>query len=176
MDVTPLESDDVYRFTLYRTYRIHRVIDENGTELPFTQDGDYFTITPDQATKKITVEYKGYSPMFYSNRQGICLPGCFPYYPWAGYKQIYYATPDAESELVSFIPRTDLPEASFSVSLSSKYPVFTNMGISRSKEPISGTANALSLMSGMLETQELSGYDMISCWAQSDFFLSLIHI
>lgn len=170
MDVTPLESDDVYRFTLYRTYRIHRVINENGTELPFTQDGDYFTITPDEATKKITVEYKGYSPMFYSNRQGICLPGCFPYYPWAGYKQIYYATPDAESGLVSFIPRADLPEASFSVSLSSKYPVFTNMGISRSKEPISGTANALSLMSGMLETQELSGYDMISCWAQSEFF------
>jgi hypothetical protein len=170
MDVTSLESYDVYRFTLYHSYKIHRVFNENGTNLSFSQEGDYFTVTPDEEAKKITVEYEGYSPMFYSNSQGICLPGCFPYYPWAGYKQIYYATPDAESGLVSFIPRTDLPETSYSVSLSSKYPVYSNMGRFQSTEPLSGNTNALTLMEGMLEEQESSGYDMVSCWTQPEFF------
>ena len=169
MDVTPLASSDTYKFTLYRTYIIHRVFDETGQDLPFSQNGDYFTVTPDSDIKTINVEYEGYSPTFYSNKQGVCLPGCFPYYPWAGYKQIYYATPDAEAGLVSFIPRTDLPGTSYSVKVAGNYPIYSNLGSFRSEESISGTTNALSLIGGMLDQQKLRGYNMISTWAQPDF-------
>ena len=53
----------------------------------------------------MTVEYGGSSSMFYSGSQGVCLPGCFPYYPWAGYRKVFYAEPDDGSEgCLSFIP------------------------------------------------------------------------
>ncbi len=169
MEVTPLTSSDVYRFTLYRTYKINRVFDDNGKDLSFSQSGDYFTVTPDSDVKTINVEYEGYSPMFYSNKQGVCLPGSFPYYPWAGYKQIYYATPDAEAGLVSFIPRTDLPETSYSVKVAGNYPIYSNLGPVRSEESVHGTASTFSLVGGMLDQQKSKGYNMVTTWAQPNF-------
>jgi len=35
--------------------------------------------------------YEGYSPVYFSNIQGVLLPGFFPYYPKEGYHPVYYA-------------------------------------------------------------------------------------
>ena len=92
-----------------------KVTDETGDALPFTREGDYLTVTPQGELSSLTVEYAGSSPMFYSGSQGVCLPGCFPYYPWAGYRKIFYGEPGDETRLLAFIPRTDLPESEFAV-------------------------------------------------------------
>ena len=104
-----------YPFTLYHGYQVAKVTDETGDALPFTREGDYLTVTPQGELSSLTVEYAGSSPMFYSGSQGVCLPGCFPYYPWAGYRKIFYGEPGDETRLLAFIPRTDLPESEFAV-------------------------------------------------------------
>ena len=88
-----------------------------ATPCPSPGRGDYLTVTPQGELSSLTVEYAGSSPMFYSGSQGVCLPGCFPYYPWAGYRKIFYAEPDDGIGLSSFIPRTDLPQSDFTVTV-----------------------------------------------------------
>ena len=149
-----------YPFTLYHGYQVTRVTDENGAALPFTREGDYLTVTPVGPLSSLTVEYAGSSPMFYSGSQGACLPGCFPYYPWAGYRKIFYGEPGDETRLLAFIPRTDLPESEFAVKVTGGKNV--QVSLPESDGAYRGRANGLSLMGGLLEARELGPYRLVT--------------
>lgn len=149
-----------YPFTLYHGYRVAKVTDETGDALPFTQEGDYLTVTPQGELPSLTVEYAGSSPMFYSGSQGVCLPGCFPYYPWAGYRKIFYAEPDDGIGLSSFIPRTDLPESDFTVTVTGGKDL--QASLPEVDGTYQGTANGFSLMGGLLESEESGPYRLVT--------------
>ena len=137
-----------------------RVTDENGAALPFTREGDYLTVTPAGPLPSLSVEYAGSSPMFYSGSQGACLPGCFPYYPWAGYRKIFYGEPGDETRLLAFIPRTDLPESEFAVKVTGGKNV--QASLPEAGGAYRGRANGLSLMGGLLEARELGPYRLVT--------------
>lgn len=80
-----------YNFTLYHGYHIQEVFDQHGNPLLFNQDGDYLMIDNNSAldVSLFKIKYTGYSNTFYSNSQGIYLSGAFPYYPKAGFYNLY---------------------------------------------------------------------------------------
>ena len=149
-----------YPFTLYHGYQVAKVTDETGDALPFTREGDYLTVTPQGELSSLTVEYAGSSPMFYSGSQGVCLPGCFPYYPWAGYRKIFYAEPDDGIGLSSFIPRTDLPQSDFTVTVTGGKNL--QASLPKVDGTYQGTANGFSLMGGLLESEESGPYRLVT--------------
>ena len=91
--LTVSESISEYRFTLYHGYKITDVKNQVGDHLIFTQNGDYFTVYSDSDVSQLYIEYSGFSPKFYSNSQGVVLPGFFPYYPHSGFKNIFNIDP-----------------------------------------------------------------------------------
>ncbi|WP_244468908.1 hypothetical protein [Clostridium botulinum] len=80
-----------YKFTLYRNYKIKKVLGKNNETLEYKRDGDYLEVINPTNNKlnEIRIVYSGSSPVFYSNCQGVLLPGYFPYYPTEGYKRMY---------------------------------------------------------------------------------------
>ncbi len=86
IDTPDLEE---YTFTLYHGYKIKSAKDQNGNALQFKQEEDHFTVAPNGNTTEITVKYIGFSPVFYSNAQGIFLPGYFAYLPQSGLRPLY---------------------------------------------------------------------------------------
>lgn len=79
-----------YRFTLYRGYALTRVTDAAGVAVPYERSNDYITIRSEQPLTEIHLQYHGFSKTFYSNEQGIFLPGYFAYYPQAGHRQVFW--------------------------------------------------------------------------------------
>jgi hypothetical protein len=133
-----------YQFTLYRGYKIKKITDPNGSPLPFLQDGDYFTVTCNQPVESFTVTYHGYSPKFYSNTQGVCLPGFFPYYPQAGYHPIF----SAESQGYE---RVLLPnQTQFHVAVTSRQTIYSNLESAETNLFV-GTTTGMTLYSGFLK-------------------------
>ena len=86
VDNTDLEE---YAFTLYHGYKVKSAKDQNGNTLNFAQDGDFLTVYTQEKTKTITLKYTGFSTKFYSNVQGLFLPGYFPYLPQSGFRTVY---------------------------------------------------------------------------------------
>ncbi|HBV44647.1 MAG TPA: hypothetical protein DEF14_09695, partial [Ruminococcaceae bacterium] len=78
-------------FTLYHGYKISSVRDGGGNKLRFEQDGDRFTVfNPEKKSlDRIVLKYSGFSTQYYSNLQGLFLPGYFPYYPHSGSLPVY---------------------------------------------------------------------------------------
>ena len=84
MDVD--RSMEEYKMTLYHGYRVEGAWDQDGREMDVTQDGDYLSIKAGGGdVSRIRLSYSGYSAAYYSNSQGIYLPGDFAWYPRAGY-------------------------------------------------------------------------------------------
>lgn len=86
VDNTDLEE---YAFTLYHGYKVKSAKDQNGNTLHFAQNGDFLTVYAQERTKTITLKYNGFSTKFYSNVQGLFLPGYFPYLPQSGFRTVY---------------------------------------------------------------------------------------
>lgn len=78
----------------------------------FVQDGDYFTVYyTEEYFETLTIRYIGYIPRFYSNRQGIMLPGFFPYFPQAGQHRVF------DEEIGSFSPIMLPKDAYFNITV-----------------------------------------------------------
>ena len=79
-----------YKFTLYHKFKIDKVLDDDGKEINFEQNGDYITLyNYNDSCKSFTFYYSGHSTIYYTNYQGVFLPGYFPYYPQSGWKKVY---------------------------------------------------------------------------------------
>lgn len=142
----PLKS---YKFTLYRNYKIEKVFGKNNETLEYKRDGDYLEIINPTNKKlgQIRILYNGASPVFYSNYQGVLLPGFFPYYPMEGYKRIYL------KEQGIFIPTIRDYSVKFNVAIKSNLDIFSNLN--KNGEEFSGKAQELTLMGGMLEEKSI---------------------
>ena len=144
-----------YQFTLYHRYIITQVTDQTGEAINFSQTGDHFTVYNTLSDlETITIHYRGYSPVFYSNSQGLILPGFFPYFPHPGRHLIF----DYQRE--SFNALMLSQNAYFNVTVAGATRVFSNlMEITPNK--FSGYTSSVTLMSGFLDEQIVEGVRVI---------------
>lgn len=150
------------QFTLYHLFEIERIENESQTPLSFQRDGDYFTVTCEELPEYLDITYKGYSNVFYSSHQGVCLPGSFPYYPWAGYRRIHYCSPNPEDDVAQYIFRENERPAHFSVNIQGGRNIVTNL--SKSAEgTFQGDSKSLTVMGGFMERREQNGYSFVVC-------------
>lgn len=157
------EGEEELKFTLYHSYRVKKVQAEDGTALPFAQDGDYLTVDKSKAmdTERITLQYGGSAGPFYSNNQGIYLPGDVPYYPVEGFR-LLSIQPDEEENAGDFIyaPLMD-EEKPFTVRLHyGKHPLY--LSLPQVEEGVySGLCNGPTIMAGFLEEAEEGGVSIV---------------
>ncbi|MBS7359387.1 MAG: hypothetical protein KIG53_02145, partial [Oscillospiraceae bacterium] len=141
-------------FTLYHGYSVTDVFDENNNKLKYDRVSDYITVYFKTVPQKITVKYSGYGDRFYSNSQGISLPGYFPFYPQAGFKNLY------NSQEMGFDKYKKNPKSFFEVSVKSSQKVFCNLP-EVSFNSFSGEADSVTLVSGFYETARINGVDVV---------------
>ncbi|MDE6852842.1 MAG: hypothetical protein K2J67_10230 [Lachnospiraceae bacterium] len=90
-DMKVSKSLERYRMTLYRQYKVSKVVDQDGHKLEYTQNQDYIEVRNPNGyhITNIIISYKGSSWDSYANYQGCYLPGYYAYYPRAGYINLY---------------------------------------------------------------------------------------
>lgn len=137
-----------YKFTLYRKYNIKEIFDKNGELIEFKRDGDYFEVlnSTNDKLENIRIIYSGYSPVFYSNSQGVLLPGCFPYYPIEGYGKIYLKQQSA------YIPVIRDYNVKFNVSVKSHTNIYSNLD--KEGNNFVGQAQAVTLIGGFVNEEK----------------------
>lgn len=141
--VTIDKSDnEKYIFTLYHGYEVKSVTDENGNSMAFTRDNDVLTVESDSHTNSMRITYSGYSPRYYSNLQGICLPAGFVFYPVEGSVVLY----DTENQ--DFIPYISENLINFDVNIDYYKNCFSNLKENDTNR-FEGKSNSLSIVSGL---------------------------
>ncbi|MGN8938587.1 hypothetical protein [Bittarella sp. HCP28S3_D9] len=157
------EKEEELKFTLYHSYRVKKVQAEDGTPLPFAQDGDYLTVDKSKAmdTERIALQYSGNAGPFYTNNQGIYLPGDVPYYPVEGFR-LLSIQPDEKMNAGDFIYAPLLNEEKpFTVRLAyGKHPLY--LSLPQVEEGVySGLCNGPTIMAGFLEETEEEGVSIV---------------
>ncbi|NLA73422.1 MAG: hypothetical protein GX848_06300 [Clostridiales bacterium] len=134
-----------FQFTLYHGYVITKITNEKGEELRFTQKSDYVTVYSNKNLEKLIMYYHGSAPRFFANRQGVSLPGYFPFYPQKGFRNIY------NKDEYGFDKFTQTDTYSFDVSVDSKKKVYCNLA-KTGDNTFSGISNSLTLVSGLYDS------------------------
>lgn len=152
---------DVYGFTLYYGYRVKSVEDQDGNKMDFEQEGDYIKVRRGaNSVEKITMRYKGYSSAYYTNVQGIDLPGWFAYYPRAG----YHVLADEYGEmLLNQLEET----AQFRVQFRTNRKIYSNLE-NRGENCFTGTSNGATFVSGFYEEREIEGVTVVMPYLDSE--------
>lgn len=152
---------DEYGFTLYYGYRVKSVEDQDGNKMDFEQDGDYIKVRRGaNQVEKITMRYKGYSSAYYTNVQGIDLPGWFAYYPRAG----YHVLADEHGEMLL----NQLEEAAqFRVQFKTNRKIYSNLE-NRGENCFTGVSNGATFVSGFYEEREIDGITVVMPYLDSE--------
>ena len=148
------ESLEEYKFTLSHSYKVSEVCDQDGNPLKYKQHKDELSVySGGEKITKISMKYEGASEAFYSNMQGINLPGNFPYYPVPGRKRI---TEDGQ-----FMNNVFLDEkADFDLKIKSGKEIHTNL--KKIKEGhYTGSTTGVSIYSGMYEEYTCDGITIV---------------
>ena len=145
-----------YDFTLYHGYKISSVRDGDGNKLHFKQDGDHFTVfNPEKKSlDRIVLKYSGFSTQYYSNIQGLFLPGYFPYYPHSGSLPVYNME---MGEIYRFM--LDEP-THFKVKVNSSQTVYSGLE-QTGKNEFEGSTTGVTLVSGLYDCYEKDGVKMV---------------
>lgn len=145
-----------YDFTLYHGYKISSVRDGDGNKLRFKQDGDHFTVfNPERKSlDRIVLKYSGFSTQYYSNLQGLFLPGYFPYYPHSSSLPVYNM---GMGEIYRFV--LDKP-THFRVKVNSSQTVYSGLE-QTGKNEFEGKTTGLTLVSGLYDCYEKDGVKMV---------------
>lgn len=133
-----------YRFTLFHGFKVKSATNQSGTPLDFHQDSDYLTVDSKGSTEKITLTYSGNGSKYYSNQQGVMLPGFFPYYPIPGFQLVF----DTSHQSLLKVPLSNT--ADFHLQVNSNQKVYTNLEM-QNDGSFKGTTDALTVVSGMLD-------------------------
>lgn len=135
-----------YDFTLYYKYRIQEIRNDKDKEMKFRQEGNYVTVETDgqEPVKELTFYYKGGSNLFYSNTHACFLTGLFPYYPKAGFQELFY---DGNGK--SGLKLTGDPETSFDIGFDIPGGVISNLEYSDGR--YRGTTDSALFMKGYLD-------------------------
>lgn len=145
-----------YDFTLYHGYKISSVRDGDGNKLHFKQDGDHFTVfNPEKKSlDRIVLKYSGFSTQYYSNLQGLFLPGYFPYYPHSSSLPVYNM---GMGEIYRFV--LDEP-THFRVKVDSNQTVYSGLE-QTGKNEFEGSTTGVTLVSGLYDCYEKDGVKMV---------------
>lgn len=122
LSTNALES---YQFTLYHSYKLKSVQNQDGDKLEYTQNGDYVeVINKEKNLKSITFEYEGANQYFYSTSQGIHLPANYAYYPMPGWRTTFIR----DENNVCFAQEVLKEDAEFTVKIEApeKLKIYTN--------------------------------------------------
>lgn len=152
--LTVSESIPEYKFTLYHGYKITNVKNQSGDRLNFTQDGDYFTVYSDSDVSQLYIEYSGFSSKFYSNSQGVVLPGFFPYYPHSGFKSVF------NTQEQGFYKLLIDGKPSFSISIKGQKNVYSNLS-TIDGNTFTGRSTGVTIISGFIEKTSVNGIEVI---------------
>lgn len=154
-----------YIFTLYHGFKVSKITDGSGNLLNFEQRDDFITLNDSKTdlsnVKEFKFYYSGYHPKYYSNTQGICLPGHIVYYPIPGHIDLY----DAESD--GGIPVLLTEPVPFDVNIDYNKKVFCSLPKTESGT-FSGITNGVTLLSGMLDSRTVNGIEIIYPYLDTD--------
>lgn len=143
---------DTYNFTLWHSLNIISITDKNGNDYSYDRNADYLTVYSPNGTDEININYEGNCGKYFSNYQGIALPGYIPYYPIPGHRNVW----DYQNQEVSVIQ--DLTESHFYISVNSNLDVFCNLPkVSVSNNTFEGTTKAVSIYAGLLSRTDTDG-------------------
>ncbi|MGN0527331.1 MAG: hypothetical protein ACI4IF_07835 [Acutalibacteraceae bacterium] len=145
-----------YKFTLWSAFNVLNITDEKGDELSFSRDGCYITVHGKSKNEKLTFEYKGFSYRFFSNTQGVYLPGHFPYYPLPGFLNVIYENEQG----VGFINNQFKNSVEFNVKVLSPLKIFSNLE-SNGKNEFEGKSTTLYIYGGFVDEKEINGVKVI---------------
>lgn len=150
-------------FTLYHGYRVTDVRDAEGNKLSFRQEGDYLMVQSATETQQISITYSGSGDRYYSNEQGVSLPGSFVWYPHAGKKILF------DNSAGGFIWVNPENDVSFRVAV--KYPkkIYSNL-VETEKGIWEGQSTGVTLMSGMLTEEVQSGIRFVYPYLNTELY------
>lgn len=153
-EITVSEEAKTYGFTLHHGYKVQSVKNKDGKEISFERFGDYIDIAPKDGETTFLISYEGNGGKYYANRQGICLPGYFAWYPMAGHLKVW----DYENN--NYYVNTEFAEAYFEIKVSSQIPVFSNLNQDRDNT-FCGKSDTVTLYAGMIEAASKNGLSYI---------------
>lgn len=138
-----------YTFTLYRGYNITEITDADGNALDYKRYSNYFTVNHkfNNSVTQIHIKYNGSGNKYYSNSQGIALPGYFPYYPMAGHLQMW------DSETKNTYVNTDFTKKQFNVTIDSNLNIISNLE-KKDFNYFEGTATSMTLIGGFINEEK----------------------
>lgn len=141
---------DVYGFTLWHSLNILSITDEDGKDYRYDRNADYLTVYSPKGAEEIHINYEGNCGKYFSNYQGIALPGYIPYYPLPGHRNVW----DYQNQEVNVLQ--DLTKSHFYISVKSNLDVFCNLP-EISNNTFEGTANTVSIYAGLLSETNIGG-------------------
>lgn len=172
MKIDRRNDNNEYYFTLYRDFVIDSITDQAGQKLNWNRQGDYFSVKCPDKIEKINLKYKGKSNIFFSNLQGISFPGCFPYYPIAGYHVLNATTIGSSEEgntiidgMSGYLPISNGFESVYNIKVNTLLTVYSNLEADNdNKNEFTGKAQYPTLMSGLIEknSEKYDAYTFIS--------------
>lgn len=155
-------KNNKYVFTLYHGYKVTDILDSSGKKIDYERSGDYIYFELADNKTEITVNYKGYSPQFYSNQQGIFLPAGFAFYPFSGCLKLY------NKENQGFDPYFPKKSIRFNVEVNYKKNIYTNLSKVEDHK-FSEVSNGLTLFSGMYKSTNIDGATIIYPYLVGDY-------
>ncbi len=152
---------DAYKFTLHHCYKVKEVL-INGENTDWERNYDYLEVYNANANaQEITVKYSGHSDRYYSNIQGTFLTGSIPFYPIAGYYDIY----DENNQNLYLKQKSDYINFDIRVSSPGKY--YSNLEETE-KNHFAGKAKSFFLLSGLYKEKDIDGIRIIYPYMDTD--------
>ena len=113
---------------MYHAYQLKKVLDADGNELAFEQDGDHVLVKVGESrqTQRIRFIYKGYSRRSVTTSQAIFLEGNFPYLPMPGWREYAKETKE-NTRFVAYDQKGLGYPTDFSLSVHTKQKVYSNL-------------------------------------------------
>lgn len=137
-------NQEEYDFTLWHDLEIIKIYSVDCNNIPFDRWGDYLTIYPPTGTEIIYIDYAGNCGKYFTNYQGIALPGYIPYYPMPGHRMLW----DYNRQEIKVLQ--DLSKTDFFISINSNLEVVCNLP-KISDNTFAGTAETVSIYAGLLK-------------------------
>lgn len=161
IDISSPSKSNAYKFTLYHGYSVNKVTDEKGHKLNFVQNNDYLTIETDSKLNSLIINYSGSAAKYYSNYQGVCLPGNFAYYPIPGYHIVF----DSESQ--KFNPLYFNNAIDIELNIKAPYKVYCNLP-EISSNCFKGVSEGATLVSGFLTEKTVNNITFVYSYLNDD--------
>lgn len=138
-----------YDMTLYHLYEIDQITDLDGKPLTYERIGDYLTIQSETPSLEgVIITYSGGNSCFYCNKSDIYLPGWFPYYPIAGFHDVY------SGDECDFFDNVLDYEAEFDITFLSKQDIYSDLPAVE-KNHFVGTSKGALFLSGFYQQTTL---------------------